>query len=140
MTVIRENTVPLVVSNVNNVVQSNHKRLLRRVCKDLFHARCSGINNIKQIKADSLHELTCLKCSVTELPLAKCSQDSFISLFADDELTFAQVHDSSNVVTDATVHLQALLSRGNQLSIAHLNTQVWYQRLMNFRHQWWSTP
>ena len=58
----------------------------------------------------------------------------------DDKLTIAQAHDLSNVATDADVHLQALLSKGNQLSIAHLNTQVWYQCLMNFRQQWWSTP
>lgn len=35
----------------------------------------------------------------------------------------AQANDSDNVVTDADVHLQALLSKGNQLRIVHLNTQ-----------------
>ena len=35
----------------------------------------------------------------------------------------AQANDSNNVVTDADVHLQDLLSKGNQLRIAHLNTQ-----------------
>ena len=76
---------------------------------------------------------TWYKCSFTEFPLAKCSQYDFIWLSVDDKLTIAQAHDLSNVATDANVHLQALLSKGNQLSIAHLNTQSMVSTFDEFR-------
>lgn len=43
------------------------------------------------------------------------------------------LHDLSNVATDADVHLQALLSKGNQLSIAHFNTQSMVSIFDEFR-------
>ena len=54
-------------------------------------------------------------------------------LSVDDKLTIAQAHDLSNVATNADVHLQALLSKGNQLSIAHFNTQSMVSTFDEFR-------
>ena len=93
------------------------------MCNDLYHAACTGDQDLKLITAGKPHEWTCLRCELTKLPFFKCHQDDIISQYVDDDLTCGQIAAPSSAVNDSDIHLQSLVSRANQVRIAHLKTQ-----------------
>ena len=71
-------------------VQNNHKRFICILCKDLYHAKCTGVqHNLKTIRAGKPHEWTCPRCLFTELPFSKCVQGDITSLYVDNDSTCA---------------------------------------------------
>ena len=49
------------------IVRSNHKRFLCHVCKDLTHARCTGLCNLSYVRAYKHEDWTCHKCIISVL-------------------------------------------------------------------------
>ena len=97
-------------------VKSNHKRFLCDICQDLTHAICTGLTQIKQIRACTPNNWICSHCISSILPF-------HTERSIDFDNSIGEIHNSSLMSTpNSDIHLSELESRQKSLRVAHLNT------------------
>ena len=92
--IVQGNAVLRDVWSVKNTRSlSKHKHFICRMCNDLYqHAKCTGNQDLKLIRAGKPHEWTCLQCEFLDQPVPKKLDMGF--LFYGHEVLQVECVDS----------------------------------------------